>query len=386
MKPFSLYIHFPFCVKRCGYCDFNTTAGQLALVPAYLHALEAELAFWRTQLDPAIPFHTVYVGGGTPSLMEPDQLARLLEAVRAAFNLDDAAEVSLEANPGTLTAVKASGFSQAGVNRISLGVQSAVDEDLAMLGRIHSLDEAQQAYAACRDAGVRSINIDFIYGLPGQRLQDWQRTLEIAVGLQPNHLSLYALTLEQGTPMTAQYAAGELPEIDPDTVADQYAYAMSFLGGHGYAQYEISNWAFGNNNEHRCRHNLQYWRNLPYLGLGAGAHGYVNGQRYSNVAALTDYLEKAGHASAIERSRGVSQDERMQDEMMLGLRLVQEGVSRASFFGKFGIYPEQRFPREIRRLRQRGLLTYAHDRDALILTPEARGIANQVFMEFVGDS
>lgn len=384
MEPLSLYVHIPFCVKRCFYCDFNTFAGENALIPAYLDALKAEMLYWAGRTPAGQPLHSIYFGGGTPSLLDGAQVAGLMSEIRRKWQLTDDCEVSLEANPGTLTEQKIEQYLNAGVNRISLGVQSANPDELVLLGRIHTLDEAVSAFAACRQAGVPVINLDFIYGLPGQSLTDWQRTLEFAISLNSEHLSLYSLTIEPGTPFFQQYQSGSLPPLDPDLTGDQYALAMAYLAGQGYEQYEISNWR--RSNASACRHNLQYWRNLPYLGIGAGAHGYFQQQRYQNLTQLNPYIERiTSQGDAISDSRQIDKSEQMQDEMMLGLRLVEQGVERQAFQSKYSLYPEQVFSREISRLRQRGLLTYDHHQDRLKLTEPAKRVANQVFLEFVGD-
>ncbi len=387
--PVSLYLHFPFCQQRCSYCDFNTYAGQEPLIRPYLRALEAEVR-WLGQTAPArLPVHTVYFGGGTPSLAPLDGLERVLQAIAEVFDLNEAVEITLEANPGTVDLDYLRGLRSLGFNRLSFGVQSAHPEELRLLGRIHDYPTVTQSVAWARKAGFANLNLDLIYGLPGQPLARWQRTLELALGLRPEHLSLYALTLEHGTPLAAWVAQGLLPPPDDDVAATMYEWAGERLDQAGYRQYEISNWARPG---YACRHNLQYWRNEPYLGLGAGAHGWVAGVRTVNVRAPGAYIQRMAHppaalpfprTPATVEARALSSQEEMEETMMMGLRLTEEGVSDERFAQRFGLPLEQAFGEPIARLTALGLLEWAPGA-RLRLTPKARLLGNVVFREFVG--
>ena len=278
VTPFSLYLHIPFCVHRCAYCDFNTYAGLEALIPEYVNALQREIG-WSAHLagEPGsgagrLPVHTLFFGGGTPSLLPLDRLELILSSVYSAFDVMADAELTLEANPGTLTPAYLNGLRRLGVNRLSLGVQSANPFELRMLERQHDYSDVIQSVAWARQAGFDNLSLDLIFGLPGQTMAVWQNTLALVGALQPEHLSLYALTLEHGTPMQHWVDRGLMLEPDGDAAADMYEWAGDYLDRQGFGQYEISNWArrMPGGGLRACRHNLQYWRGLPYLGFGAG--------------------------------------------------------------------------------------------------------------------
>src|SRR5581483_10806363 len=283
--PLGLYIHIPFCTTKCSYCDFNTYAGIEPLLPRYIDALIAEM-----QRYPAgLPVQTINFGGGTPSLLSAQQLALVIEAARARFAVDQSAEISIEANPGALDQAYFGAARQVGVNRVSFGVQSFHASELAVLTRRHSAREAEEALHGARRAGFDNLSLDFMYGLPGQTLATWRRTLQRALDLAPDHLSLYGLTIYDHLPLGRQVARGELPHQDEDLMAAMYELAEDLLAGAGYEQYEISNWSRGE--RFRCRHNLAYWRNTGYLGIGAGAHSYFEARRYANEKRPNVYCD-----------------------------------------------------------------------------------------------
>ncbi len=383
--PYSLYLHIPFCQVRCAYCDFNTYAGLSDLIPAYARALATEarqvgVAAGRPKA------HTVFFGGGTPSLLPLDALAHILDAIRDGFALAEDAELTLEANPGTVSRDYLLGLRELGINRLSFGVQSSHPHELRLLDRLHLFGDAAQAVAWARAAGFEALNLDLIFALPHQTLDRWRQTVERVLALGPDHVSAYALSLEHGTPMRAWVYRGLLPMPDPDLAADMYLLGDALLRQNGFAQYEISNWARPGQ---ACRHNLQYWRNLPYLGFGAGAHGYAGGQRYSNVLAPAAYIERMSSGAAApfplspahQQTTPISRDDEIGETMMMGLRLTGEGVALDTFSARFGQALPDRFGREIKRLSARGLLELTEDR--LRLTPEGRLLGNQVFQAFV---
>jgi len=426
----SLYFHIPFCVHRCAYCDFNTYAGQEDSIPAYVEALIREIEFVgqvvaqrRTpalapgaSVETNVP--TVFFGGGTPSLLSASQLTEILNAVRSNFQLSDSLEATIEANPGTTSPGFLEQIHKAGINRISFGVQSANPDELRMLERAHDFFDVIDSVKWARQAGITNLNLDLIYGLPEQTLHRWQNTVKRIVDLGPEHISMYALTLEHGTPFGRWSAKGLLPLPNPDLAADMYEWADEFLSGQGYVQYEISNWARRKDEGGRmkeevnsffaCRHNLQYWRNLPYLGLGAGAHGYANGFRYSNVLRIKTYIERLADIrdlsldsrisniefpltpSVVNRHR-LSSREEMQETMLTGLRLVREGVSDTAFRSRFGVGISDAFPKEVDELIRLDLVEWIKQKtpdelgssDVLRLASHARLVANQVFMRFV---
>ena len=358
MVPFSLYLHIPFCRHRCGYCDFNTYAGLEDLIPSYVEALCREIAFSARTLQSSpireafsgdrLPVHSVFFGGGTPSLLSAHQLEQILQEVEQSFALVDDLEITLEANPGTLSLHYLRDLRSLGVNRLSLGVQSANPLELRLLERQHDFSQVIESVKWARQAGLENFNLDLIFGLPEQALETWQHTLNLALGLAPVHFSLYALTVEHGTPLSHWTHRGLVPLPDADLAAEMYEWAAERLEAAGYQQYEISNWGrrMPSGEALSCRHNLQYWRNLPYLGFGAGAHGYAAGVRTANVLAPLAYIRRMREQVAVEESfpqtpatqsiQAIDRETEIGETMMMGLRLTQEGVSRCAFRRRFG--------------------------------------------------
>lgn len=341
-KSISLYLHIPFCRHRCPYCDFVSYAGKEALIPDYLDALRREVELWGAALRrgsgqaPALDnqrtrVETIFFGGGTPSLLSSQQVGHILETSRNAFELADAVEISLEANPGTLSPESLLGLRQQGVNRLSLGVQSFDDDLLRAMGRLHDAAQARQAFHWARAAAFDNINLDLIYGLPGQTLAQWQADIEEALLLGPEHLSLYALGIEEGTPWGEAVAAGRLTPPDSDLAADMYLWAEDRLQLAGYNHYEISNWARPGR---QCHHNLTYWQRCPYLGLGAGAHSFVEGWRFANSSDLERYiaafqgslsppppLQELAGWGPVSQVETLSETDELAETLILGLRL-----------------------------------------------------------------
>jgi len=410
--PLSLYFHIPFCTHRCAYCDFNTYAGQESLIPAYVHALTREIEFVggsHSQWERAgrkQEVHSIFFGGGTPSLLAPEQFDAIFKAIRNNFDLTHDAEITIEANPGTVSDQNLIKLRKLGINRISYGVQSANAEELRMLERAHDFFTVIEAVMAARKAGFHNLNLDLIYGLPEQTLATWQTTVKRILDLHPEHLSAYALTLEHGTPFGRWAAKGLLPLPDPDLAADMYEWLSETLETNGYTQYEISNWAKikaeGGNlkddsaSSFQCRHNLQYWRGLPYLAFGAGAHGYANGYRYANVLRIKTYIDRLTNLQSpvsnlsfpltpatVNHHKQTLQDD-LSEFMMTGLRLTQEGVSEKTFQARFGQSMREVYGREIEELLRLGLIEYEGG-EKLRITQRGRLLGNQVFMRFVGE-
>lgn len=391
----SVYLHIPFCVQRCSYCDFNTYAGLDNLISPYVKALCSEIESLGENLPENYhtKIHTIYFGGGTPSLLSPRDVEKILTSLERYFGIGEDPEISLEANPGTLTLVKMKDFVSLGVNRLSLGFQSANEPELRLLGRTHSLKESIEAVKNARLAGLNNLNLDLIYGLPNQTLTDWRNSLDMALSLDVEHLSLYSLTIEEETPMDEWVRKGILPPPDPDFAADCYELARDLLEQAGFIHYEISNWARrGDNGTYLCRHNLQYWKNCEYFGLGAGSHGFVDGYRLINLSYPPTYIEKVlttksrpfPLSPATELARQISQEEMMRDTVMLGLRLVGDGVGEMDFVQRFGINLSEAFPKEIERLLKKGLVEWIEtDQRRLKLTRYGQLLGNQAFLEFV---
>jgi oxygen-independent coproporphyrinogen-3 oxidase len=412
----SIYIHIPFCKHRCAYCDFNTYAGQEDSIPAYVQALINEIEYVGHRAG-QMAIHTVFFGGGTPSLLSSPQFDSILQALRSAFTFTADAEISIEANPGTISPEKLTGIREAGINRISFGVQSANTEELHMLERIHDFFTVIEAVSTARKAGFENLNLDLIYGLPEQTLTSWQTTLQRIVDLHPEHISAYALTLEHGTPFGRWSSKGLLPLPDPDLAAEMYESAEEFLGANGYVHYEISNWAKKGNAEGKmmnaesnssflihhssfvCRHNLQYWNSLPYLAFGAGAHGYANGYRYSNALRIKTYIERLIHPSSFsihpfplspatvnQHKQSLKDD--MSEYMLNNLRLTNAGVAESDFRLRFGSGLLDVYPKEIEDLVKNGLLEIKTSEvletsEVYRLTKRGRLLGNQVFLRFV---
>jgi putative oxygen-independent coproporphyrinogen III oxidase len=313
----GLYVHVPFCLTRCGYCDFNTYAGLEHLRGSYVQALagEADLAApgWA-----GVAFASIFLGGGTPTMLDPEVLGSLLERLRTRFEVEPGAEVTVEANPDTVDDGALSRLLDAGVTRLSLGVQSFDPAVLASLERLHSPGAARAAYAAARRAGFDDVNLDLIYGADGETLGSWDRTLREAVALGPEHVSAYALTVEPATPLGRRVAAGLTAAPDPDLQAEMYELACAALGAAGYEHYEVSNWARPG---HACVHNRGCWEGQPYLGLGAGAHSFREGRRWWNVRPPRQYLDlvEAGSLPVGGEER-LSEEDRRIERLLLGLR------------------------------------------------------------------
>lgn len=388
--PLSLYLHIPFCQHRCAYCDFNTYTSLGDLQSDYAQALCAEV---RQVGELALmmsgrkrPSRTLFLGGGTPSLMAPADLGLILAATQEAFPWTSGAEVTLEANPGTVDHNYLAAIRDLGVNRLSFGVQSAVSAELALLERAHDFPTAVAAVAMAREVGLSNFSLDLIYGVPGQTLASWEQSLRAALALDPPHLSLYCLTIEPGTPMMRWLQNGRISPPDPDLAADQYELACALLAEQGMVHYEISNWAQPG---YECAHNLTYWRNQEYLGLGAGAHGYAANTRYHVVKQPRVYIrrmrEGTAHrfplSAAVAESHTPDMAESMSDTVITQLRLLQEGLDTAAFAARFGQPLAEAFPGIVTQLVGWGLLREGNGR--LLLTEKAYFLSNQVFYNFM---
>lgn len=374
----GLYIHIPFCERKCPYCDFNTYAGLGHLYDRFVWALVTEIRREGERRGHP-PARTVFLGGGTPTVLSPDHLALILAATREAFDLPAAAEVTSEANPGTVDRARFQALQEMGVNRLSLGAQSFDEEDLRFLGRIHTVTDIYRAVEDARAAGFTNINLDLMYGLPGQPPERWHHSLQEAIRLAPEHLSCYALTVEEGTPLARWVAEGRVPPTDDDHQAALYAIARERLAAAGYEHYEISNWARPGR---ACAHNLIYWRGEPYLGFGPGAHSYDGYRRWWTVRSPVEYIERveAGHSTEAGGEE-IDRETAMAETMMLGLRLLKEGVDRRRFRTRFGQDPVDVYGETMARLTKLGLLEV--DEARVRLTPRAYAVANRVIVEFL---
>lgn len=384
----ALYLHIPFCHAKCHYCDFNSYAGMLGLREQYVAALREEILLAGQRARGAdtepVACHTIFFGGGTPSLLTPEQIGALLAAARSAFVVAPDAEVTMEANPGALEYERLDEVRRVGVNRLSMGAQSFDPALLRWMGRIHSPEEIETALRAGRAAGFEHINLDFIFALPGQTQEVWADTLERAIALNPDHLSLYNLIVEEGTPLYGWVERGKVREVDEDSAADMYEYAQRRLADAEYEHYEISNWARPG---HACQHNLTYWRNGSWIGLGAGGASFFAGHRFTNARPIREYITRvraavaqgereALPAAAIVEDETIARDLEMAETAMLGLRLA-EGVSLSAFRERYGADFWPTFDERLRDIRSLGLLDEVDGR--VRLTARGRMVGNEVF-------
>jgi len=371
----SLYVHIPFCVRKCLYCDFASYEGMESLFEPYVRALRTQIYraaehFTETRIP------TIYFGGGTPNVLPPDLLASILDDIRRCFRVDADAEVSIEANPGVISH-QLSVISETGFNRLSLGVQSLHDDELRQLGRVHTADEAISAFHEAREAGFENISVDLMYGIPGQTPESWRVTLGRVIDLGTEHVSLYSLTVEEGTPFHRMQCEGKLALPGNDIEADMYEDAIGTLTAAGFVHYEISNFARPG---FECRHNITYWRNEPYLGFGAAATSYIGGTRATSVADVEEYIRRVGaHESAAATEERLTGRKAMGETMFLGLRMLR-GIPEVNRQGAKNA-KEEVFGPEIERLVERGLLERTDG--FLRLTHRGLFLANDVFAEFV---
>jgi oxygen-independent coproporphyrinogen III oxidase len=351
----------------------------------YVEAMCRELTWLAARTTQ--PIHTIYFGGGTPSLLPSEQVEKILNTCRHGFQVTPDAEITLEVNPGSIDGSYLYRLHESGVNRLSIGMQSAHAQELRLFARQHGVDAVARTIEDARRAGFDNLSLDLIYGVPHQTLEMWRDSVAAALALKPDHLSMYALGLETGTPMARWVDRGWLPTPDDDLAADMYELADAMARDYGLIQYEISNWARPG---FACRHNLQYWRNEPYLGVGAGAHGYAAGIRYEIVKPIQRYIDLAMQQDAplpfpftptVERHDVIDAPNEMAAHMMTGLRLIEEGISVEGFRQRFGLSIRQVYGSVLDWLTQYDLIR--QDGDLLRLTPRARLLSNQVFLRFM---
>jgi oxygen-independent coproporphyrinogen-3 oxidase len=363
----ALYVHVPFCVKKCLYCDFNSYA-DISLESQYIDAMVKEIGTIKEK-----SLKTIFIGGGTPTILSYKNLETLLEALEE-FK---AQEFSIESNPGTIDKEKLDLLRTHGVNRLSIGLQAWQNSLLKTLGRIHTLDDFLKSYNAARDAGFENINIDLMFDIPGQTTEDWKETIDNVAALKPEHISCYSLIVEEGTPFHSMWEKGMLVLPDEDEDRQMYCYAVEKLKSYGYKQYEISNFSKPG---FECRHNIVYWKDREYAGVGAGAHGYVDGFRYSNLRGVGEYIKGIRSGSAIEEKAPVTINDSMEEFMFLGLRMI-EGISKEDFKKRFNTPFEEVYGMQLKKFTSLKLLY--DDGEMVKLTPRGIDISNQVFEEFM---
>ena len=378
----SLYLHFPFCMKKCLYCSFVSVDDRLSLVDEYVDSLLGEMRLCREDLTARLPVETVYFGGGTPSLMSPPQVEKLIDGAAGFFDLARDAEITIEANPGTLTAEKMAGYRACGINRLSLGVQSFNDSMLKRLGRVHTTTQAFDAFRAARNCGLENIGIDLISSLPGQTPAMWREDLLSAVALGPEHISVYGLSVEEGTLFAEMEKNGMLPLPGEEDGVAMFESATRILGASGYEHYEISNYARPG---YRSRHNQVYWRRGNYLGFGCGAHSFIGeprfGTRWRNPDNLEEYMRvvQNGRLPRQEEHR-IDMREAMAEKFFLGLRML-DGVDLEQFRDEFGAGFEEVYAEQCSALLDKGFLEISGGR--LRIPEKSLLVSNQIFMVFL---
>lgn len=380
-KNLQLYIHIPFCVRKCSYCDFLSFSTDERTQLAYADALIREIEFYGPQMT-QYTVNTIFIGGGTPTWLNEDKMVEILDAVYTYFNVSSEAEVSMECNPGTVTSAKLEKYRRAGVNRLSIGLQSADDEELKLLGRIHNFEQFIKTYEMARNAGFGNINVDLISGIPYQTAEKFLHTLQKVVRLKPDHISAYSLIIEKGTPFYDAYKfdavkqeAGMQTEVLPteDEVYRIYKLTQQYLAQAGYEQYEISNFARPG---FECEHNIGYWTRANYLGLGLGAASLVENVRYSNTTDLYQYMDGILRVS----EEPVSRKAQMEEFMFLGLRQTC-GVTRQQFESAFGIPIDGIYKNALDYLRDEGLLDTSEGR--IVLTEKGMDLSNFALAQFL---
>ena len=393
-KPLAIYIHIPFCRKRCGYCDFNTFIGLDHLLEKYVGCVLEEIAIFSTLFNSDHFVQTIYFGGGTPTIMPVLFYAKIINTISNHFSMAEIPEISSEANPIELDLNYLSGLHDAGINRLSIGMQSVVKKELEILERLQHPEDVSQAVLNSKNARFKNINLDLIYGIPTQTLRSFQLSVKSAVSLKPQHLSIYGLSLEQSTPLAQKIQKGLIPEVNEDMAGDMYAWIMERMHTMGFRQYEISNWALEDNDiDFRCFHNLQYWRNRDYLGIGAGAHSFIESRRWSNTNLIQNYIgsifkdklsSEFGHM-AIAEHKQLSKMDIIKETLMMGLRLTEEGINTEQFTKRFSLKIEDIYFDQIEKLMALGLIEYKSFNKSRILrlTKKGRMLGNQVFLEFI---
>ncbi|MDD4874175.1 MAG: radical SAM family heme chaperone HemW [Dehalococcoidales bacterium] len=373
----ALYIHIPFCLRKCKYCSFISYRSRESDFPSYIKALKKELSLRACVCN----IGSVYFGGGTPSLLSPEQLSEILSSVKKHYLVANNAEITIEANPGTVNAAYLAAIKKVGINRLSLGIQSFNDTELTMLGRIHNAAEARDAVADARSAGFDNLNVDLIYGLPGQTIEEWRDSLEEAIQLSPEHISQYALTLEPEEPLFKEIKAGKLPDISLDVTASQYQMAENILQNHGYIHYEISNWSKPGK---ECRHNLVYWQGAEYLGLGVAAHSYIERRRTGNTDDIDRYTASLSQnvLPLLIVDEKINFDLEIAESIILSLRLCR-GINIKDFEKQFGIDIMKNYTKRIEELREYELIEF--DEGYMRLTSKGRLLGNEVFWRFLPD-
>lgn len=388
--PVSLYLHFPFCERKCRYCDFLSGPAGVETREEYVDLLCREIELRAVEIitpsESTAAVDSIFIGGGTPSLMTPAQAARVMDAIRSRYQVLPDAEISMEINPGTVDPEKLLGLRAAGIGRLSIGVQSFDDSELRLLGRIHTAAEARETFYAAREAGFDNINLDLMSALPGQNIETWSCTLKEAVSLGPEHISAYSLIIEEGTPLASLLDAGELPDLPSEEEDRQiYHFTKQFLASRGYRRYEISNYA---KTGYECRHNCGYWTGHEYLGLGLGASSCLGDERFRNPDQMDDYrktvndMNEHDSVNTMRRERQtLTREDRMEEFMFLGLRMT-EGVSEKEFEKRFGVKMEDIYGGVLQRHLEQNVIRRVPDH-RIALTEYGLDVASYVMADYL---
>ena len=381
-RELELYIHIPFCVKKCAYCDFLSGPASNQQIEEYVQALIEEIRYYK-EFVKKYEVSTVFWGGGTPSLLKGEQMKALMETLRQTFFIRQNAEITMEANPGTVTVEKLLACQKAGINRISFGLQSVNNEELKMLGRIHTYEEFLESYEAARKAGFQNINVDLISAIPKQTVSSWEQTLQTIISLQPEHISAYSLIVEEGTTFAKLYGEGcKLEHLLPTEEDERRMYERTeeLLREAGYHRYEISNYA---KEGYECQHNLGYWERKEYLGLGLGASSLIEETRFHNTDEMEEYLRDASNPILLRREQEkLDRQEQMEEFVFLGLRKIR-GIQEEKFAEMFGEDIWDCYGKNLERVIKEGLLE--REEGVLRLTRKGIDVSNYVFYEILSD-
>lgn len=384
----SIYIHIPFCHVKCSYCAFNVYTNLAYLFEEYVDAVCRELKQIALK-QPETTIRSIYLGGGTPSLLSHIQLKRILDTVKQSFRVSQQSEIAMECNPEDLQQIDyCRGLADLGINRLSIGAQSSNESELKLFGRSHNQESISIAVSHSKRAGIENINLDLIFGSPNSTMENWQSSVHYALNQDVKHLSLYGLELEDGTTMTNWIEDHRLPQPDDDLMVEMYNWATDELNHYGFEQYEISNWS---KEGFESEHNLQYWWNAPYLGIGAGAHGYANGYRYAVVRSPRKYIQQvSAHdleilpypmSNAVDEYYKVSFDDEISETIMMGMRLVKQGIQLDEFQKRFNVSLLEIRKETIHELSNLGLIEITQN--ALRITTKGRFISNRILRDLI---
>ncbi|HEX8184706.1 MAG TPA: radical SAM family heme chaperone HemW [Blastocatellia bacterium] len=398
-KRAGIYIHIPFCERKCTYCNFNTTDFFDSLAARYVEAVSLEIKGWGERLsrhetpggNDRLSVDSIYFGGGTPSIIEAAQVAALVESCHEAFDVARDAEITIEINPATISRNRIEGWIGCGINRASVGVQSFIDSELVALSRTHAAADARRTIESLREAGMENISLDLIAGLPGQTLSDWEFNLREALKIRPEHMSLYLLEVKEGTQLLAQIKRGQRPLPDDDLAAEMYRMICDAARDANYEHYEISNFALWPGGAKsggdftpsplRSKHNMKYWTGAAFYGMGCGAHSYDSRTRWMNILKAESYIASiTSTGQAIAERHEMTDEDRAAEALFMGLRL-KEGVSLGEFRAEYGVDVLSRYGQELPRLEEAGLIEI--DAERLTLTATGRLLSNEVFVSFV---